>query len=369
MPHRRAGSSVWQIRVRGVRQSAGTDDYDAAKALEQRLNAQAWAEERMGIKPPRTWQECVARWARERSGKRSWDTDAIRLRWLHAHFGDVADVRLITRDSLHAILVRHRPINEASAAPANSTANRIVALVQAILNAACREWDWLERSPKLRTYPEPEGRQEWLTPAQWRSLEAELPEHLRRPATFALATGLRLEKVFGLRWSEVDLERQALTVAGTRNKLGVTIPLNATAMGVLTEIRSSAAVHIDRVFTWRGRPLQHYGLAWDRAKGRAGVDITWHGLRHTWASWMAQAGVPEEIRQRLGGWARRVTSDRYTHLDIDWLRPFAARVDATIASHPPMPRAEDGAQVLEETGVASRIRTDDNWNHNPGLYR
>jgi len=27
----------------------------------------------------------------------------------------------------------------------------------------------------------------------------------------------------------------------------------------------------------------------------------WRDLRHTWAAWMAQAGVPELVLQRLGG--------------------------------------------------------------------
>src|SRR4029453_13947574 len=42
MPFKRPGSRVWQIRVNGVRQSSGTTDHEAAKALEHKLNHQAW---------------------------------------------------------------------------------------------------------------------------------------------------------------------------------------------------------------------------------------------------------------------------------------------------------------------------------------
>ena len=39
---------------------------------------------------------------------------------------------------------------------------------------------------------------------------------------------------------------------------------------------------------------------------RAGVtDLRWHDLRHTWASWHAQAGTPPNALQELG--ASRLT--------------------------------------------------------------
>jgi integrase len=31
--------------------------------------------------------------------------------------------------------------------------------------------------------------------------------------------------------------------------------------------------------------------------------FTWHGLRHTWATWHAQNGTPMEVLQKLGGWS------------------------------------------------------------------
>ena len=39
-----------------------------------------------------------------------------------------------------------------------SRANRIIALIRAVLRRAEFEWEWLDKAPKLRMYPEPKRR-------------------------------------------------------------------------------------------------------------------------------------------------------------------------------------------------------------------
>jgi len=364
MPHKRKNSEVWQIRVQGRRLSADTTDYAAAAALEKRLNAEAWAAGKMGVRPAKTWAELCAKWTDERRHKASFTDDERIMAWWGQHFSATMDIRQITREVVDRIIQKYRPgVQPALACPANSTANHYVNILSAMLNAACREWAWTDSSPKLRRYPMPEGRERWLTVEEWERLRGELPQHLRWAATFALATGLREEKVFSLTWAQVDLKARRLTFKGTENKLGNTIPLNATAMGVLEEIRRSDQVHLVRVFTWLKprkvgevltatvEPLQSYGKAWWKAQERAGLgryvegdvpgterwdgDVCWHTFRHTFASWLGQAGVPDGVIDRLGGWAggarRGTTRERYTHLNVDHLRPYAAVIDRVLA--------------------------------------
>ena len=80
------------------------------------------------------------------------------------------------------------------------------------------------------------------------------------------------------------------------------MPLNDTAMQVVREQRGK---HPTRVFTYKGQPIKQANKrAWYNALKRAGIeDFRWHDLRHTWATWHAQAGTPELVLQRLGGWA------------------------------------------------------------------
>lgn len=363
MPHKRRGSEVWQIRVQGRRLSSETTDHAAACALEKKLNSDAWAAEKFGEKPPKAWTELVEKWEHERGHKASWSDDERMLAWWTQHFSGVKDIRKIDRESVDRIILRHRPgVQPRVACSANSTANHYVNLLSAMLNAACREWSWTESSPKLRRYPIPDGRDRWLTVEEWQRLHIELPQHLKNAAAFAVATGLRAEKVFALEWSQVDTKGRKLTFKGTANKLGNTIPLNDTAMGVLLGIRKSELLHFTRVFCWLKprkdgdlltatvEPLQSYGMAWWKAQERAGLgrfaddgaggtrwegDFTWHGLRHTFTSWLAQAGVPDGVIDRLGGWSggakRGKTRERYTHLNVEHLRPYAAVIDRVLA--------------------------------------
>ncbi|MEB0165515.1 tyrosine-type recombinase/integrase, partial [Glaciimonas sp. CA11.2] len=56
------------------------------------------------------------------------------------------------------------------------------------------------------------------------------------------------------------------------------------------------------VFTYKGKPvIQVNTKAWRLALVRAGIEnFRWHDLRHTWASWLTQQGVPLNVIQEMG---------------------------------------------------------------------
>jgi integrase len=67
--------------------------------------------------------------------------------------------------------------------------------------------------------------------------------------------------------------------------------------------------------------------AWKAALKRAGIEnFRWHDLRHTWASWHAQAGTPLHVLQELGGWETTEMVRRYAHLGGDQLAEYAERL-------------------------------------------
>lgn len=55
-------------------------------------------------------------------------------------------------------------------------------------------------------------------------------------------------------------------------------------------------------------------------KGRNRSSLTFHSLRHSFNSAMANAGVSQELRQRLTGHAAKAINDRYTHTELETLR-------------------------------------------------
>ena len=285
----------------------------------------------MGIEPAHTWKEAVVKYLKERKHKPSYKTMKQRLVWWNDHLGDVKDIRKINRDLVDKILTKHRTITPLPSST-NTTANKYAIVVGAVLSAACREWGWTQSSPKLRRYPEPEHRRVWLSVEEWKTLEAELPPHLLLTGTFALATGLRASKVFGLEWAQLDRKAWTLKTTGNAIKRGNLIPLNKTAIGVIKAIQDDPLCHVTRVFTYKGKPLEDYGDAWYKARTRAGLPaFPWHGFRHTFASWLGQAGAPETVIDQLCGWAEKDTRGIYTHLNVAVLRPWAEEIDRKIA--------------------------------------
>ena len=79
----------------------------------------------------------------------------------------------------------------------------------------------------------------------------------------------------------------------------IAVPLNDAALMVL---RRRVGQHVERVFTYRGKPLKAANtMSWQHALKRAGIeDFRWHDLRHTWATWQRQAGTPTHELQKLG---------------------------------------------------------------------
>jgi integrase len=60
------------------------------------------------------------------------------------------------------------------------------------------------------------------------------------------------------------------------------------------------------------------------AEGRANNSLSFHSLRHSFNSAMANAGVSQEIRQKLTGHASAEINKLYTHHELEPLRAAIA---------------------------------------------
>jgi integrase len=324
---------VWWIDFtnpngRRVRESSGTQDRQKAQELHDRLKVRCWEEQRLGVKPDRSWKEAAVRWLKETSHKRSHDKDVAKLRWLDSYLGDLM-LSQVTRDEIERI--GQRKVDESS--PAN--ANRYLALIRSILRRARDDWEWVDRIPKVRLHREAKRRVRWITRDEAAKLLDALPLHLREMAQFSLATGLRQHNVSFLRWDQIDLGRKVAWIHADEAKEGkaIAVPLNEDAVSVL---RRRLEKHPDYVFTYAGQPVERCTTkAWKRACERAGIeDFRWHDLRHTWASWHVQSGTSLQELMELGGWSTYEMVMRYAHLAADHLRTAACRIDGTLASQP-----------------------------------
>lgn len=339
--YRRKDSPFWWIKLppirgesRPLQQSTGTTDKRQAQHVHDRLKADRWEQDRLGVRPKHVWEEAVYRWLQETKHKRTHEGDKAKLRWLDPYLAGM-DLSTIDRTVIDRIKFARERVASAG------TTNRYLALIRSILRRAHAEWEWIDRVPKFNLFREAEGRVRSLTREEFERLCRELPDHLADMAIFSVATGLRSGNVKGLEWAHVDLERRHAWIPGSRHKNGRphSVPLNETAMAVLNK---QLGKHPTRVFTYRGQPVGQLNTkAWSAALQRAGIeDFRWHDLRHTFATWHRKAGTPTHELQRLGGWKTAAMVERYAHLAPEDLHDAASRLDGLTGYAVATPKAK-----------------------------
>ena len=74
-------------------------------------------------------------------------------------------------------------------------------------------------------------------------------------------------------------------------------------------------------------------MNWDGTVAKLGLpDLTRHGLRHTWATWMADAGIPLHVIQDILGHASMETTRGYLHPDDRHLASAAEQANAFLSA-------------------------------------
>ncbi|MBS0423486.1 MAG: site-specific integrase [Proteobacteria bacterium] len=307
-----------------IRCSAATEDKTQAQEFHDKLKAESWRVARLGDKPKRTWDEAAYKWLMETQHKKSHYEDVAKINWLQQFFrGKYLDE--LTRD----LIAKIGELKRQQSTPA--TANRLLALIRAILRRSALDWEWIDKPPVIKLYREAKRRVRYLNATQASMLIQELPQHLADMVTFSLATGLRRSNVTKLEWSQVDMQRNVAWIHGDQAKAGkpIHVTLNATAIAVLTR---QIGKHPRSVFSYKGKPITQVNTkAWYKALKRAGIeDFRWHDLRHIWASWLTQNGVPLNIIQEMGAWESAEMVRRYAHLAPEQFAQHARVLDGVL---------------------------------------
>ena len=174
----------------------------------------------------------------------------------------------------------------------------------------------------------------------------------------ALATGMRRSNVTGMEWSRVDLTRKTYYVPASNakgRKKGITVALNSDAIAILVAWQG---VHERYVFSFRGRaPITQVATKmWRRVVKECGLEgVTFHSMRHSWASWHVQGGTPLKMLQEMGGWATLEMPMRYAHLDPGHLAQYAETSALVPATKPSILETESTkSDTVEQPEKKSR---------------
>jgi integrase len=145
----------------------------------------------------------------------------------------------------------------------------------------------------------------------------------------ALLTGMRYQEILGLTWERTDLQKRVLTVgrAKTASGTGRQIPMNNHLAAILTAhadwFESKFGSRKPEWFLFPfgsptpqdpSKPATTMKTFWEAVRSQAGIECRFHDLRHTVATKMAEAGVPENTMLALMGHMSRAMLERYSHI-------------------------------------------------------
>jgi integrase len=181
--------------------------------------------------------------------------------------------------------------------------------------------------------------------------------HLETPTILAVGSGMRLGEVLGLRWRDVNMSKAELRVNQTLQITMVfdtpkthrsvrTVTLPGFVISALRRHRKeqnarrlllgNAWAEMDLVIeNGAGGPIRPAVISRQfRATTRkAGLDLSFHGLRHGHASLMLTAGEHlKVVSEQLGHSTIGITGDLYTHVAPAVRREAANKLDALLSS-------------------------------------
>jgi integrase len=245
---------------------------------------------------------------------------ATRLRtWLHK----LASKPARKRSGIgRKLAFKDPPATEDAKRARQATANRVLTVLKAILNKAYQDdlvpsaEAWAKVKPFERA-DEPIIR--FLSEQECvRLLNACRPD-LRQLAMGALFSGARYGELSSLLVANVNLDTRTVYFAPGKSGKGRHVPLNAAGFeffkAQVAGKLGMAAVFVKASGEPWGVNHQSRPLAEACAKARIEPAITFHELRHTYASLLAQAGADLlTISKLLGHADTRITARHYAHL-------------------------------------------------------
>ncbi len=255
--------------------------------------------------------------------KKSWNTDETLLRVHILPKLGSKPLNQITREDISAL---HLERLEAGAAPAS--ADRLVILLRYLYNLAIK-WN----TPGVKDNPTKDvvlfnvnnSRERFLSAEELQRLAESVKQSenpLLEPIILILVlTGARKRELLDAKWEEFDLERRAWRIPITKSGRPRTVPLSDAALEVLTGVPRIEGCEYAFANPKTRKPFVSIFSAWNAARKRAGLeDVRIHDLRHSFASFLINAGRGIYEVANLLGHTQLKTTQRYAHLADQTLR-------------------------------------------------
>ncbi len=258
-----------------------------------------------------TLKELIERYEKGHQEKIATAKQTAEIRWWKEQLGDrrLSDLTpvLITehRDRLQQeITVRGKPRS-------NGSVRRYLAVLSHMFSIGIKEFGWLQDNPmasgKVNKPKELRGRVRFLSDEERARLltacENSSNKLLYPIVVLALSTGMRLGELINLRWQNLDLQRERITLHDTKNGERRGVPLKGLALQLIIKLKETRTRVTDLLFPGVSpyKPIDPR-FSWEVALKTAGIEnFRFHDLRHSFASYLAMNGATLlEIAEALG---------------------------------------------------------------------
>jgi len=220
-----------------------------------------------------------------------------------------------------------------------------LAVIRQVFNFALKNRYLDGRNPADKTggvkRPKVDNRRtRFLSKDEAKALLAELKKRsadVHNMALFSLHTGARAGEVFNLKWGDVDIQQGVVQFKETKSGRNRIAYLTNEIKKMMTARRPENAQGDALVFPGRGGiKIAQISDSFNRAVEKLHMNdgtadrlmkVTFHTLRHTYASWLAIEGVnPFHLKELMGHSDLKLT-ERYSHLSDDALREAAMKIE------------------------------------------
>jgi integrase/recombinase XerD len=329
------GSTWWvryQWRGKEVRRSAHT----SAKSVAQQYLAELQAENQRldrGGKPRRTYKEALERFFADYMPSlkpRTQSRYRTTFRKLAVPFGDLY-LDEITRGRLADYATQRLKDGVIGA-----TVRRDLATLSILCSCAV-SWDWLDANPvrqfNKRHIKESPPRTTYPSCEQVDKLVASGSPMVGRIIRFLSQTGMRMEEVCSLEWSQVSIPRREVRLTKTKTSSPRVVPLSDAALSTLL----GTPRHITSpVVFWHdddGSRYTNFSGIFRKVSRRAKVPFRCHDLRHHFASEFAQnVGDLPALQAIIGHKSIQMTM-RYSHMVTEHLHRAMTKHSAAAATN------------------------------------
>ena len=227
---------------------------------------------------------------------------------------------------------------------APKTVNVDVKIIRGALNAARRQGLIPTNPAKAVELPEAVGMERGtFTPAEVKMLVDTADGEWKLLILLAYFTGARLSDCARMQWEGVDLGEGTLTFTETKTGAKVTAPLHPDLLARLNKLAGTDKPEVfimPAIAAQRGSGRRGLSETFKKIMRKAGVDSqtvkgkgnqmfskrSFHALRHSFTSALANQNVPSELRMKLTGHSTEGEHKKYTHHEMDNLRAAMGKI-------------------------------------------